>query len=298
MRLDRHHLARAAIVFAAVAVLVPLSACGGGSSSSELPPVEEQLGLEQDGILQREGKAENLIRDCMKAQGFDYVPMDPVAEQARLTGQSGMSEEDFNKQYGYGITTLYDKRVALPPGPNEAIRDALSDTDKQAYDRALYGDDPNATFFDAVDSGDFSHLGGCTKQATEQVFGGLQVFQTLQDKLDQLDEQILADPRMVAAVSKWSACMHQAGYDLAAQDDVDAVLRAKLQAIVGPPDNPNPDYDHAALAALQRDEVSMVTADLSCEKKDITKVEEKVRAEYEATFREQNADLMKQVPPP
>jgi hypothetical protein len=92
--------------------------------------------------------------------------------------------------------------------------------------------------------------------------------------------------------------MHQAGYDLAAQDDVDTVLRAKLQTIVGPPDNPNPDYDHAALAALQREEVTMVTADLACEKKDITKVEEKVRAEYEATFREQNADLMKQVPPP
>jgi hypothetical protein len=290
-----------AVALAAGTSLVLLAACGGGGSSNNgQAPVEEQLGLEQEGILQRQGHAENLIRDCMKAQGFDYTPADPQAQRAALVGQADMSEEDFNKQYGYGITTLYGKeQEADASDPNVKYRDTLSDADKAAYDHALYGDDTSATFGQALDTGDYSRLGGCTKQAVEAVFGGVTVFQSLQEKLDDLDNSILQDGRMVKAVQAWSKCMGDAGFpDLTEQDQVDSTLHAKLEAIVGPPDSPNPDYDQAALKALQAEEVSMVAADLKCEKDHISAVEEKVRAEYESTFREQNAELLKQVPPP
>jgi hypothetical protein len=299
MRRDPHR--PLAVALAIGTSLVLLAACGGGgSSSNEEEPVEEQLGLEQDGILQRQGHAENLIRDCMKAQGFDYTPVDPQAQRAALVGQAGMSEEDFNKQYGYGITTLYGKEQnADASNPNVKIRDALSDADKAAYDHALYGDDTSATFGQALDTGDYSRLGGCTKQAVEAVFGGVAVFQSLQEKLDDLDNSILQDDRMVKAVQAWSKCMGDAGFpDLTEQDQVDSTLQAKLEAIVGPPDDPNPDYDQGALKALQAEEVSMVAADITCEKDHISAVEDKVRAEYESTFREQNAELLKQVPPP
>lgn len=291
----RSHLCRSTL---AAGALLVVAACGDGGSSGGSQPVEEQLGLEPDGILQRQGTAENFIRDCMKGQGFDYVPVDPTAQRAALVGQSGLSEEDYLKQYGYGITTLYEQRQRVALGPNEAIRNALGAADQLAYDRALYGDDPTATFAEALDTGDYSRLGGCVKTATEQVFGGLATFQTIQDKLSELDARIIADTRMVAALAKWSECMHAAGYDLAQPGQVDSVLQGQLEAIVGPPDNRGPDYDRAALVALQRQEVSMVTADLACEKEHITKVEEKVRVEYERTFREQNADLLTKVPPP
>ena len=282
------------------AVMLVAACGGGGSSNGEQVPVEEQLGLEQDGILERQAKAENIIRDCMKAQGFDYVPVDPQAQRAALVGQAGMSEEDFNKQYGYGITTLYDKeQTAEASNPNDKIRAALSDVQKSAYDHALYGDDTSATFGQALDTGDYSRLGGCTKEAAEKVFGGVAVFQSLQEKLDELDNSILQDPRMVKAVAAWSTCMRDAGFpDLTEQDQVDSTLHAKLESIVGPPDDPNADYDHTALKALQAEEVSMVNADIKCEKDHISSIEEKVRAEYETTFREQNADLLKQVPAP
>ena len=95
------------------------------------------------------------------------------------------------------------------------------------------------------------------------------------------------------------APMADAGFpDLTEQDQVDTVLTAKLEQIVGPPDDPNPDYDHAALTQLQSQEVSMVASDIKCEKDHISRVEDKVRAEYESTFREQNADLLSKVPPP
>jgi hypothetical protein len=284
---------------AAVVTLLFVGACGGGgASSSDLPPVEEQLGLEQDGILQRQGKAENLIRDCMKTQGFDYVPVDPLAQRAALVGQAGMTEEEFNQQFGYGITTLFDKEQAAGGNPNDAIRAALGDADRAAYDQALYGDDTSATFAQALDSGDYSRLGGCTKQAAEAVFGGVAVFQSLQEKLDELDASILEDDRMLKAVAAWSECMRDAGFDLAEPDQVDSTLHAKLEAIVGPPDSPNPDYDAAALKVLQSEEVTMVNADIACEEEHIQSVEQKVRAEYESTFREQNADLLSKVPAP
>ena len=57
-------------------------------------------------------------------------------------------------------------------------------------------------------------------------------------------------------------------------------------------------YDRAALAALQRQEVQMVAADLGCEQKYIVDVEDTIRPEYEGPFREQNAALFDQVPKP
>jgi len=118
-----------AAVLAVLTATVLLAACGGGGSSkAEQAPVEEQLGLEQDGILERQAKAENYIRDCMTAQGFEYTPVDPQAQRAALVGQADMSEEDFNKQYGYGITTLYDKeQTADSSNPNDKYRASLSE---------------------------------------------------------------------------------------------------------------------------------------------------------------------------
>ena len=295
-----------AVLVGLVCVLAGLCACGGGKAQAARDGrVDEQIGLDQDGIKVRQASAENLIRDCMKAQGFDYVPVDPNAAQAALVGAPGMSKEDFEKQYGYGITTLYEqRRKQAAAGPNKAIRDSLSEADRKAYDHALSGDDPTATFAEAVDTGDYSRLGGCVKTATDQVFGGADTLQSLSSKLDELDQKIRADARMVKAVRGWSDCMRDAGFSgLSEQEAVDTVLKKKLEAIVGSAaDNATtlggaePDYDHAALTALQHEEVAMVAADKKCEDEHVSSVEDKVTGEYETAFREENAALLAKVP--
>jgi hypothetical protein len=279
-----------------VGMLLLLFGCGGGGDQAT--PVDEQLGFDQEGILKRQARAETLIRDCMRAQGFEYVPVDPGAQRAALVGSAGLSEEDFEKQLGYGITTLYDKERSLPANPNAVIYNALTPADQRAYDDTLYGENHGATFAQAVDTGFFGQLGGCTKSATEEVFGGKELLNTLVSLLDELDQRVVTDRRVVAAIDKWSDCMRDAGYDsLGSPEQVDVLLARKLDLIVGPPDARRDTYDAAALAALQRDEVAMVRSDIECEKKHVSKVQDAVQAEYEKTFREEHVDLIKGVPP-
>jgi hypothetical protein len=289
-----------------VATALGLAACGGGDGGGETAPrgtVEDQLGFDQSGIMERQSRVEAAIRDCMKAQGFEYVPVDPLAQRAAVTGSARLSDEDFLNQFGYGISTLYG-RGGAQADPNERIRSALGAADRAAYDRALGGENAGVTFAQAVDTGDFTRLGGCTKQATESVFGGAQVLTTLQGKLDELDERILEDQRMVRAIEQWSACMTKAGYRYGDPEEIDLDVTKRFQAIVGASVEPGATaapagatYNQTALTALQRQEVAIAVADLSCEKQFITPVEEVVRPQYEAAFRRQNQRLITRVRP-
>lgn len=281
----------------APSVAAPVATGKPGPSTTKQPSsVDGQLGFEKAGILARQAKVEALLAPCMREQGFEYTPVDPLAREVALVGGS-LSEEDFTKQFGYGITTLYEQRRAQAAGgPNERVRGALSASERQAYDKALLGGSDKDTFALALDNGDFSNLGGCTKKATDAAFGGAGIAESVQGKLDDLDQKIKADGRMRAAIKAWGSCMRQAGNSLGDPDEVDTTLRSRLAKIVGSP--PRPDYDRAALTELQRFEVALVTEDNRCEKQHITPVETTVRAEAEKAFREQNADLLAKVPAP
>jgi hypothetical protein len=295
-------LALALTLFTAVLV----AGCGGDDKSNEPPQeLEDTLGFGSgDGAKEVQSRVENRIRDCMKAQGFEYVPVDPFAQQQALTGKARISDEEFTRQFGFGISTLFGKGNQQSD-PNERIRASLSTADRAAYDRALGGDNPGITFSEAVDSGDFTELGGCTKDASEAAFGGAAVLSSLVEKLDGLDERIVQDQRMVKATEKWAACMTEKGYRYEEPDEIDSDLEERFKAIVGsgvapgtstPP--PGTSYDRAALTSLQQEEVRIANADLDCEKKDIQPVEQKVRPQYEEQFRNQNQRLLARVQTP
>lgn len=299
---------------AVAALLLVLAGCGASDDKSAHPvsqggSVEDQIGLTQKGIEAAQARVETDIAACMKAQGFDYTPVDPTAARAALTGGSNLSDEDFQKQYGYGIATLYGKGTQQTD-PNERITQSLSPADRLAYDQALSGGNPQQTFFVAADTGDFSQLGGCTKQATDKLFGGSQLLTTLQRKLDELDDSIVQDQRMVRASELWTQCMRQKiGETFEDSEAVEVDILKRLAAVVGPlPEGEfapgafasataEGPYDAGALEQVRRLEVEFSNADVACEEKNIVPVEDKVRAEKERAFRDANAELLRRVKP-
>lgn len=319
----RRAAARSAHALALLGATLLIASCGGSSGDSgaaDASPasatstsgsqsgatVEDQLGFDEAGILARQSRVEAAIAQCMKNEGFDYIPIDPFAQRAALVGSTRLSDQDFLKQFGYGISTLWG-RGNPQADPNQRLRATLGPADRRAYDRALWGDNQGATFSEAVDSGRFDRLGGCTLKATQAVFGGAQVLTQLQGKLDELDDRINEDRRMVKAIASWSNCMAQAGYRYEDPDEIDSDLFQRMEKIVGPlpgqfatgpaaGEKPRP-YDRAALAKLQREEVAIARRDNSCEQKQIAPVESVVRPEYEARFRERNRGLISQIRP-
>jgi hypothetical protein len=291
------------LVVLALAALA-LVACGDDSPNQAVVELEDQLGFSESGVIERQTRVEGVIQRCMKAQGFDYVPVDPLAQRAALTGKARMTDEEFLEQFGYGISTLFGRGQAQSD-PNDRIRKTLSPADRAAYDRTLWGENPGLTFAEAIDSDAATELGGCTKQATEAVFGGAAVLAKIQGKFDELEERITQDQRMVRAVEKWSKCMAGEGYRYEEPEEIDADLIKRFKAIVGAAAQPGAtappargvSYDRAALAALKLEEVKIANADLACEKRHITPVELEVRPQYEATFRKQNRQLLDQVRP-
>lgn len=299
---------------AALATLALLAGCGGGSATSTRSTattdvaeggssIEDKLGFTRTGVNAAQAQVENEVAVCMKDQGFDYVPSDPIAAQAALTGKSNLTDREFEQLFGYGISTLYD-RGTRQSDPNARRRQGLSEADRRAYDRALFGENPGATFRLAVDTGDFTKLGGCTKSATDALFGGSELLTRLQRKLDELDDSIVQDQRVVRAHERWAECMRTAtGNNYEDSEAVEEEIVQKLRAIAGrnvAPGSvgaPGASFDVVALKELQRYEVELSNADLACEEQHVTKTETTVREEKEARFREENADLLSKVKP-
>ena len=298
----------------AVAVAVSLTACGGSGEKTAKPvsqggSVEDQLGLTQSGIEAAQARIETDIATCMRQEGFQYTPVDPVAARAALTGKSNLSDEEFQAQFDYGIATLYG-RASPQSDPNGRIRASLTAADQRAYDVALSGGKPEQTFFRAADTGDFSQLGGCTKRATDGLLGGTRLVTTIQRKLDELDDSILEDQRVVSAYAAWTRCVRdRTGESYEDSEAIEVDVTKRLEAIVGtlPEGEPAPGafaaatpagpVDAGALDELRRLEVELSDADVACEEKHIVPVEDAVRAEKERGFREVNADLLRKVKP-
>src|SRR3954453_9157806 len=255
---------RILLIAAVVVAAFGLSACGSDKAPAEKEPVdvEDQLGFDQAGILARQSRVEAVIRNCMRAQGFEYTPIDPYAQRAKILGSARITDNEFLRQFGYGISTLWGRGRNVA-NPNDRYRLSLAKSDRRAYDAALWGDNVGTTFQEAVDSGDFTKLGGCTRKATAKVFGGAQVLTELQGKLDELEERVLQDQRMVRAIAAWSKCMSKAGFSYEEPESIDTDLFKRMERIVGPlpgqfatgpapGEKPQP-YNKRALARLQSD---------------------------------------------
>lgn len=220
-----------------------------------------------DQLAIRIEQIEGLIGDCMRAAGFEYFPVDFVTVRSAMTADKsapGLSDGEYRAQYGYGVSTQFDKpTVSIGFGEqNTRVFEALAPNDQVAYKRTLYGENPNATFAVALETEDFSGTGGCTRTAVEQVFSPEELTATY---LNPGDGVIYQDPRVVAATQAWSECVRAEGYEYNHPDDIEQDIKERFEAITQGQD-PTTLTGSAleALTDLQGEERALAQVDFSC----------------------------------
>ena len=214
------------------AILV--AGCGDERAERAPAELEEQLGFSREGIMERQSRVEGRIRDCMKAQGFDYVPVDPFAQQQALTGKARMSDEEFIKQFGYGISTLFGRGDAAVGSQRADPQEPLGGRPRRLRSRAL-GREPRRDVRRRRSTPATSASSAAARRRRPmRCSEEPRVLAALVGKLDELDERIVQDQRMVKAAEKWSACMADKGYRYEEPDEIDEDLSKRFQAIVGP----------------------------------------------------------------
>ena len=228
----------------AVATVVTMLVLTGRASAQTPVPGTEEFGLSQKELVQAVEKVESLIAQCMREQGFEYVAADFATIRRGMTADKslpGLEEEEFIEQYGFGISTLYTgqpPQLAEGYSPakvglgdrNVQIFQSLSPTDQVAYNRALLGENADATLAVGLEIENFSRCGGCTLKAIEQVFKPEQLKEAYYNPKDAM---INKDPRMKAALRKYADEMREAGFDYNHPDEVEADIMRRFYAITG-----------------------------------------------------------------
>ena len=160
----------------------------------------------------------------MREQGFQYVAVDYNTVRNGMVADKtmpGVSEEEFISKFGFGVATMYTGEPPQladglqpgqggPGGTERAVFKTLSPADQVAYNRALFGENTDATFAVALETENFRRTGGCTRKA---VGAGVQAGAAEATYYNPQDALINKDPRMKASAAKFAAEMRKAGFN-------------------------------------------------------------------------------------
>ena len=269
---------------------------GDAKETAETPaerPGTEEFGLTRRELVQYIERVEALIAKGMREQGFEYVAADSITVRRGMGADKhlpGLSEEEFFAKHGFGVSTLYTgKPPQLADGycpakvglgqKNIEIFKNLSPADQVAYNRALFGENTDASFAVALETEDFSRCGGCTGDAVKQVFKPEQLKATFYNPLDTL---INKDPRMKAAIREYAAKMRDAGFDYNHPDEVENDIRDRLYGVTGgrtvPVEELAPDQ-RDALGKLQNYERRVAVVHFKLAEEIFDPVEERIERE-------------------
>lgn len=325
----------------AMALVLFLTGCSGGDNTDGSPDASDgELTLsdfipgavdfgeandEEEYYRQQERVAQEKIAACMAEQGFEYIPYVRNQDQGDFSGPD--SHEEFVAQYGFGISTmiLEDQRfdeeameAEMAKDPNNAIAEAMSQSELDAYYAALYGAEPvfDETF--AEDSPGVTvaafEPSGCQNTAYEETFNqGAQAQMEFQEQFGQsmegLYSNLESDPRIAALEGEWSSCMAESGYEFADQNDIEVFLLRRLEAVGAitdldiEPDGMGFSYGsdgiepggpvEAAVNEIAAEEIAMAKFSLGCSA-DREEVFQEVYREAEQRFIQENLAELEQ----
>jgi hypothetical protein len=270
-------------------LLVPISA--GAQTTPSFGA--EEFGMTRRELVQAIERGEEVIAKCMQEQGFEYIPADYNTVHAGMKADKampGLGEDEFINKYGFGVATMYTgqppqltsgyspARISLGER-NVEIFKSLPAADQISYNRALLGENLDATFAVALETENLSISGGCTRKAIEQVFKPEQLKPSYYNPQNAF---INNDPRMKAALRKFDAEMKKNGFDYNHPDDVEPDIRARLAALTSNgivPVEKMTSEQRAGLQKLQDYERRVAAKAFELQEKLLTPVEEQIQQE-------------------
>ncbi len=290
---------RRSIVLGAVVVAVVAAACGG--AEPDRVSLAEAFELTPETYRARLIVAEELVAECMRAEGFDYVPSVPPPMEApdRLTPPTPAEA----RRDGYGISTRPFETFVAPDDAGRPLEEDEEEAPaRAAYDEALYGD-PNTLADDEYRPIGSTGLGGCYEAGYRAAFADLAAaIERAEPLIDDLQARFESDPRIVALEGEWRRCMAAAGFPFSSQEEALRMLNDRFSGIVdvrdadGDPETPEVTYvyDPAALEALRADERAIAEADATCSES-LRETATAVWREYERRFEDEHAEVLDEV---
>jgi hypothetical protein len=284
-----------------------LGGCAAASKSSAAKgdPLTEFYGVQTPEKIQAmQTKAQKKTAECMRTQGFTYIPYTPPQSQM-FNGPKPGEELDWKRKHGYGISdsmaNMGEQRNQANADPNQALQEKMSEADRNEYQKALFGGPPApGEENNFIPSGcmNAGYNGGNSKEMQ-----ALQ--QSMQPKYEALFKRIEADPRIVKVNLEWSICMRKKGHEgLKTEGDIYEKVLNPLQnkifsslgetpaPVSDAPPGP-PKIDEKKLAELRKTEFALANDDADCSANK-AKIRKTVNYEYQTKFLEQNrADLEK-----
>lgn len=171
-----------------------------------------------------------LVSRCMASYGFQftYPAQPPVTgvdtDPANMARRYGVSDPQIVAQYGYHIAP-----APVPPSIN-----MVTSISEAEYD-VFWGHTKasNTSTVTTTAGGTAIPAGGCTGKARQEMTPA-GIIPENGPIAEQIDDQSFAtsqtDPQVVAATSKWSACMARSGYTVATPLDAMAKFTGPLPA--------------------------------------------------------------------
>lgn len=209
------------VVAVCVAVVVVAVIRAPGAEPEPAPALDDGAALDQAGQV--------LIRDCMRALGFEYL-ISPPAEPSGREFPYVLDDPEWAAANGYGGPPEPDDA-----NPNQSYYARQEPGRAEAALRAIHGERSDALTARTPD-GTLVTRGdtGCKAEADAELYGDLAAWfqaETVVRELPPLKRsRVLADPRYAEAVRPWAGCMSAQGHSYATPADTRAVLPLPAEA--------------------------------------------------------------------
>ncbi|MFC0547924.1 hypothetical protein [Kutzneria chonburiensis] len=221
-------------------------------------------------------KFENLMADCMKAAGFQYVPHPQhyTRPAGNVAGKDPATVpydvlKTYRQKYGYGSNYASDvypndpnvvQTYSPDQNPNNAIRAALDPARQLAYDQAYDGGSREAR--QPGDKKDYK-MGGCAAKITPQIGTNANVTTdpAAQAAGAQAEQEFTTNAAVLNAAQAYGSCLQQHGYSVPSTKP--GVIERTLEQLVQQEHSDHPVADKKQGLAK---EIQISLDDLECGK--------------------------------